>query len=305
MPNQNMDLIEAIKLYKTFLIVERGLKPNTAKSYEETLMGFVEYLFPYGCYKVKDVTQKQIVRYTSEKRAGNREFKLNTLARKRAIIRSFFSYCVYDELMEAKENPGQNIETIKTGYRKLPNIITIQEVISMIEYSTDFPDHLILELMYATGIRVSELVSMKIEDIRLSDMCIEVSSGKGMKDRLVPIHQLCADKLTQYLPIRQKIRPANSKNKNLLFLQANGKHFTRQRIHQMIIERAKAVNNTKKITPHTFRHSFATHLYDNGVDILSLRDLLGHTCVNTTEIYVHLSTENLRKLLMEYHPRFS
>lgn len=158
--------------------------------------------------------------------------------------------------------------------------------------------------MYATGIRVSELVNINMEDVRLSELYIKVCSGKGMKDRLVPIHNLCADKLLQYLELRKNIRPSNHKNNKRLLLQANGKHYTRQRIHQIITEAAKAVQITKKVTPHTFRHSFATHLYDNGVDILSLRDLLGHTCVNTTEIYVHVSTENLRNQLMKYHPRF-
>ncbi len=304
MPNPNMDLIDAIKLYKTFLIVERGLSKNTAKAYEETLMGFVEYLFPYYCFKVKDVTPKQIVRFTSESRAGNKDYQANTLARKRSIIRSFFSYCVYDELLEAKSNPGQNIENIQAPYRKLPNIISIEEAISIIEHASEMPNSLIFELLYATGIRVSELVNINLEDVRLSEMYIKVCSGKGMKDRLVPIHQICADKMMTYLEIRKNIRPSNPKNSKRLFLQANGKHYTRQRIHQIITEAAKAVHITKKVTPHTFRHSFATHLYNNGVDILSLRDLLGHSCVNTTEIYVHVSTDNLRKQLMKYHPRF-
>lgn len=304
MPNPNIDLLEAIKLYKTFLIVERGLSKNTAKAYEETLLGFVEYLFPYYCFKVKDVTPKQIVRFTSETRAGNREYQANTLARKRSIIRSFFAYCVYDELIEAKANPGQNVENIKAPYKKLPNIISIQEAITIIDNTTDLTNNLIFELLYATGIRVSELVNINMEDVRLSELYIKVCSGKGMKDRLVPIHNLCADKLLQYLEIRKNIRPSNHKNNKRLLLQANGKHYTRQRIHQIITEAAKAVQITKKVTPHTFRHSFATHLYDNGVDILSLRDLLGHTCVNTTEIYVHVSTENLRNQLMKYHPRF-
>jgi len=304
--NTKLDFDTAINRYKIYLLTLKMVRIGTAKAYVDVLNEFSRYLIDkYQVYKLQDITARHIVRYTSEKRAGNREYSANTLSRKRSIIKAFFSFCVYEEIIPSDSNPAFDIENIKFNYRKLPNIITEEQAIAMIENQEEGSfKSVAYELFYATGIRVSEMIAMKMEDVFFKDMHIKISSGKGNRERLVPIHNFCKLKLSKYLEWRNNRVPKNKAHNKLLFIQPNGRCYTRQSIYKMIVEDAYRLNIRQKVTPHTFRHSFATHLYENGIDLLVLRNLLGHVSISTTEIYLHVSMKHLRMVLENYHPRF-
>lgn len=303
---QKTTIQDAIKSYRRYLLAERHMAMLTANSYEEILTGFLCYLDEHFNIKyLTDVKPLYIVNYTSYKLKLNAGIKVNTLARKRCIIRAFFKYCVYDGLLEAAENPAQNIENHKIQYNKIPNIISEEQAFAIIDQAKDAAESTMFELLYATGIRVSELVNMSKDDVYLQHEYVIIRNGKGGRQRMVPIHQLCAGKLQHYLQqIRCKIAPRNHKQHHLLFLQPNGKHYTRGKVHQIVVLAAKRAGIAQKVTPHTFRHSFATHLYDRGVDLRLLQEMLGHVSITTTEIYVHVSVQSLRKMMEQYHPRF-
>lgn len=298
---------QAIVSYRNYLLFERHLAKNTASSYEEILNGFLNYLDSnFNIRFVDEVTSLHIVNYTSYKLKINEGFKVNTLARKRSILRAFFKYCVFDALLNAEQNPAQNVENYKTQYTQLPNIISEQQAFAVIDQAKDQTESCMFELLYATGIRVSELINITKDDVYLQQEYVIIRNGKGGRDRIVPIHQLCIDKLQNYLQtIRADIAPNNFKRHNrLLFLQRNGKHYTRSKVLQIVVEAAKKAGIEQKVTPHTFRHSFATHLYDRGVELHLIQEMLGHVSIITTEIYVHVSVQYLRQMMERYHPRF-
>lgn len=304
---QKTTIQQAIKSYKGYLLAERHLALLTASSYEEVLNGFLCYLDEHFNIKyLTDVKPLYIVNYTSYKLKINAGIKVNTLARKRCIIRAFFKYCVYDGLMDAAQNPAQNVENHKLQQLNLPNIISEQQAFALIDQANDPTESVMFELLYATGIRVSELVNMSKDDVYLQQEYVVVKNGKGGRQRMVPIHALCVEKLNNYLQnLRCKIAPNNYKrHHSLLFLQPNGKHYTRGKLYQMVVRAAQRAGILQKVTPHTFRHSFATHLYDRGVNLRYIQEMLGHVSVTTTEIYVHVSVQSLRKMMEQYHPRF-
>lgn len=297
-------LTEALERFKVYCYAERFLKPVSVSSYDEVISAFITYLDGLGYRRVNHVTAQHIVQFTSPTHSMNKGHSIRTLARKRSIIRAFFRFCVYDGKLTVNDNPAMKVENFKTIYPKYPNIISVEEVCKMIDNARDADTSVLFELLYATGIRVSELVNMEKDDVYLSQLHVRVRSGKGDRERLVPIHKLCAKKLDQYMTRREQITPYSPAQKALLFLQSNGKHYTRQRIYQMIVAAAKTCGIEKKVTPHTFRHSFATHMYDGGASLIEIKDMLGHDSIYSTEIYVHVSNQHLRKVLENYHPRF-
>lgn len=298
---------QAISSYRNYLISERHLSQNTVNSYEEIMNGFLNYLDNnFNIRFVDEVTSQHIINYTSYKLKINNGYKLHTLARKRSIIRAFFKYCVFDCLITEEQNPAQKVENYKTQYNQLPKIISEQQAFTIIDKATDQTASCMFELFYATGIRVSELINISKDDVYLQQEYIVIRNGKGGRERMVPIHQLCIDKLKNYLEtIRCNIVPSNQKRHNsLLFLQPNGKHYTRSKVLQMVVSAAKKAGIEQKVTPHTFRHSFATHLYQRGVELHLIQEMLGHVSVTTTEIYIHVSVQYLRQMMEMYHPRF-
>jgi len=302
-----MTLKNALQNYKQYLIAERHLALITVSSYEEVINGFIEYLD--NCHRLRnvtDVTHKHIFDYTSKRIKLNKGLQIKTLARKRTIIKTFFKFCVFDGIITEEQNKAQYVENYKTQERIPPQILSPEQALCIIDSTTDTVKNTILELLYATGIRVSELVNMEKEDVRLDQEYVIVRQGKGGRDRIVPINQLCIEKLEHYLhTIRCNITPANYKrHSKLLFLQPNGKHYSRQKIASIVAAAAHEAGIHQRVTPHTFRHSFATHLYDNGVQLHMIQELLGHESITTTEIYVHVSVLYLRKMMEKCHPRF-
>jgi len=291
-----------IKDYQSYLRIERGLSKNTIENYGFDIERLCLFLDTNGIdvspVKISDETVQQFI-YSVSKEVNPR-----SQARIISGLKSFFSYLVFEDYRN--DNPLELIETPKTG-RKLPDTLSVQEIdalIAAIDLSSNEGERnrAILETLYGCGLRVSELVSLKISDLFFDEGFIKIT-GKGNKERFVPI-----GKLTQkYIEIYQKEVRGNLTIKkgfeDTLFLNRRGSHLTRAMIFTIIKDLALKINLNKNISPHTLRHSFATHLLENGADLRSIQLMLGHESITTTEIYVHLDRSFLKEVMHSYHPR--
>ena len=291
-----------IKDYQSYLRIERGLSKNTIENYGfdiERLCLFLETnLIEVSPLKITDETVQQFIY------AVSKEVNPRSQARIISGLKSFFNYLVFEDYRN--DNPLELIETPKTG-RKLPDTLSVEEIdslIAAIDLSTNEGERnrAMLETLYGCGLRVSELVSLKISDLFFDEGFIKIT-GKGNKERFVPV-----GKLTQkYMQIYQKEIRANLTIKkgfeDTLFLNRRGKKLSRAMIFTIIKRLAVEINLQKTISPHTFRHSFATHLLENGADLRSIQMMLGHESITTTEIYVHLDRKHLHEVVNNFHPR--
>lgn len=290
-----------IKDYQSYLRIERGLSKNTIENYGfdiERLCLFLETnQIEVSPLKINDETIQQFI-YAVAKEVNPR-----SQARIISGLKSFFNYLVFEDYRN--DNPLELIETPKTG-RKLPDTLSVQEIdalIAAIDLSSNEGERnrAMLETLYGCGLRVSELVSLKISDLFFDEGFIKIT-GKGNKERFVPI-----GKLTQkYIQIYQKEVRVNltikKGHEDTLFLNRRGNQLTRAMIFTIIKDLAVKINLHKSISPHTLRHSFATHLLENGADLRSIQLMLGHESITTTEIYVHLDRSFLKEV-MHSHPR--
>jgi len=291
-----------IKDYQSYLRIERGLSKNTIENYGfdiERLCLFLEVnKMEVSPLKITDETIQQFIYQVSK------EVNPRSQARIISGLKSFFNYLVFEDYRN--DNPLELIETPKTG-RKLPDTLAVQEIdalIAAIDLSSNEGERnrAMLETLYGCGLRVSELVSLKISDLFFDEGFIKIT-GKGNKERFVPI-----GKLTQkYIQIYQNEIRGNVTIKkgceDTLFLNRRGNHLTRAMIFTIIKDLAVKVGLKKNISPHTLRHSFATHLLENGADLRSIQLMLGHESITTTEIYVHLDRSFLKEVMHTFHPR--
>ncbi|MFH6999222.1 site-specific tyrosine recombinase XerD [Flavobacterium sp. FlaQc-57] len=291
-----------IKDYQSYLRIERGLSKNTIENYGfdiERLCLFLETnQIEVSPLKITDETVQQFIY------AVSKEVNPRSQARIISGLKSFFNYLVFEDYRN--DNPLELIETPKTG-RKLPDTLSIEEIdslIAAIDLSTNEGERnrAMLETLYGCGLRVSELVSLKISDLFFDEGFIKIT-GKGNKERFVPV-----GKLTQkYMQIYQKEIRANLTIKkgfeDTLFLNRRGNQLTRAMIFTIIKDLAVKIGLNKNISPHTLRHSFATHLLENGADLRSIQLMLGHESITTTEIYVHLDRRFLKEVMHSFHPR--
>ena len=291
-----------IKDYQSYLRIERGLSKNTIENYGfdiERLCLFLEVnKMEVSPLKITDEIIQQFIYQVSK------EVNPRSQARIISGLKSFFNYLVFEDYRN--DNPLELIETPKTG-RKLPDTLAVQEIdalIAAIDLSSNEGERnrAMLETLYGCGLRVSELVSLKISDLFFDEGFIKIT-GKGNKERFVPI-----GKLTQkYIQIYQNEIRGNVTIKkgceDTLFLNRRGNHLTRAMIFTIIKDLAVKVGLKKNISPHTLRHSFATHLLENGADLRSIQLMLGHESITTTEIYVHLDRSFLKEVMHTFHPR--
>lgn len=292
----------AIKDYQLFLKIERGLSSNTISSYTNDLEKLVLFLsentIEISPISVDENTIQQFI-YDAAK-------KINPRSQARLIsgLRSFFDYLVFEDYR--KTNPTDLLEAPKIG-RKLPDTLSEEEIdllISAIDLSHPQGERnrTILETMYSCGLRVSEVITLRISDLFFDEGFVKVL-GKGNKERFIPIHKQAQKYILSYInDIRIHQTPQKS-HEDTLFLNRRGKGLTRQMVFMMLNETATKINLKKKISPHTFRHSFATHLLKNGADLRAIQQMLGHESITTTEIYVHLDKSYLKDVLETYHPR--
>lgn len=287
--------------FKNYLKLERGLSDNSIKSYEYDLILFKKFLIankindtPLNCKP--ETIKNYLYKSFSDKKSISQ-------ARSISAIKSFFNYLIFEGYI--KDSPISNIESPKQE-KKLPKVLTEEEIkklINSIDLNHDFGQRnkTIIEILYGTGIRVSELINLKLSNIFFKENIIKVI-GKGNKERFVPLGEIASNEMKIYINNRNRLK-IDSKSSDILFLNRYGRGLTRSMIFKIISDASKRVGLDKKISPHTLRHSFATHLIKNGADLRTIQMILGHESITTTEIYTHLDTLHLEEVLKKYHPR--
>lgn len=294
-----MDTI--IEEYLKFIQLEKGLSSNTIGAYRRDLKKYNTFLELQKISHIDFIDRasiQQCLGYLHDNGASAK-----SLARFISTIRSFHQFALREKY--AAKDPTVLIETPKYD-RKLPDVLKINEVLALLETPNlakinGYRDRTMLELLYATGMRVSELIQIELEDVNLIMGFVKVF-GKGNKERIVPLGDTVIEYLKTYI---ETIRPQLLKKTvtNTLFLNMHGKPLSRQAIWKMIKQNAIKANITKSLTPHTLRHSFATHLLENGADLRAVQEMLGHSDISTTQLYTHVSKSQIRKMYNEFHPR--
>lgn len=287
--------------YLNFIAIEKGLALNTLEAYSRDLNRYSEFMETTGITNVKNITSDNILSYLGALRKSG--LTPNSVNRALAALRGFYKYLIRESIIE--ENPIANIELAKVWMR-LPDTLSKDEINHLLDEPNPktplgIRDKAMLELMYATGIRVSELISLTVNSINWQVGYLVVV-GKGSKERIVPIGKSAIDCLNRYLQQgRQKLM--KGKVSPVLFVNRSGHGLTRQGFWKIVKKYATKSGLLKKIHPHTFRHSFATHLLEGGADLRSVQVMLGHSDIATTQIYTHISRERLKDIHQKYHPR--
>lgn len=291
-----------MQLFLEYLTVELGLSANTRQAYERDLRLFCKTLGFKNSDALVNVSREQITGYMTQLK--EKGLAAATIARKLAAIKAFYRFMTAEGYMDA--NPAEVVEAGTKGI-KLPRVLSEDEVVRLLNQpdittAEGFRDRTMLEVLYATGMRVSELINLTLDRVDLNMKYI-IAFGKGSKERIVPLGSVAAEFMQQYL---EKVRPKLThagRNTNIVFLAFGGHELTRQRFWQIIRAYGRKANINKALTPHILRHSFATHLLDNGADLRSVQELLGHSDISTTQIYTHLTNKRLRDIYAKAHPR--
>lgn len=299
---------QALSDYKHYLQIERGLSKNSIENYAYDIKKLMSHLESHSitasAISIDHTIIKEFIYAISK--------SLNPRSQARLIsgLRNFFDYLIFENYRET--NPLDLIESPRIG-RKLPDTLSVKDIDTLIEaidlnhqyngINLGERDRAMLETLYSCGLRVSELTELKISDLFFEEGFIKVT-GKGDKQRFVPIGASTQKYITIWKAIRQHI-PVTPESKDILFLNYRGKQLTRAMVFTIIKKLAKTVGLQKNISPHTFRHSFATHLLENGADLRAIQMMLGHESITTTEIYMHLDRSHLSEVLNKYHPRKS
>lgn len=297
-----MNWTSYLKNYQSYLKIERGLSQNTINSYcfdIERLELFLESKeIDVSPIKIQEETLQQFI-YEVAKEVNPR-----SQARIISGLKSFFSYLIFEDYRA--DNPLELIESPRLG-RKLPDTLSIEEIdalINAVDLSSNEGERnrAMLETLYGCGLRVSELVELKISDLFFEEGFIKIT-GKGNKQRFVPIAEITQKYIEIYKNEIRRHQVIDKNDSDVLFLNRRGKKLTRAMIFTIIKKLAAEINLQKNISPHTFRHSFATHLLENGADLRAIQMMLGHESITTTEIYVHLDRRHLTQVINDFHPR--
>ncbi len=297
-----MEWSDILKDFEGFLKLEKGLTPNSITAYLADLQKLIQFLemrqMTQGAHELDHDDLHQFLIWISELGLSAR-----SQARILSGLKAFYRYLLLEELV--LKDPTALLEGPKLG-RKLPEVLSIMEIDRMQEkIDLSKPEgrrnKAMVEVLYSCGLRVSELVGLQISNIYRAEGFIQII-GKGDKERLVPVSQRALKEIDLYLPDRNslKIQPGNE---DILFLNRRGRMLTRVMVFTIIKELASAAGIKKKVSPHTLRHSFATHLVEGGADLRAVQEMLGHESIITTEIYTHLDREYLREAIISYHPR--
>lgn len=280
-----------------YLKLERGLSDNTVEGYGRDIRHLAEFL--EGCGE-NEVTEETLHTFL----ASLHDLGLGAASQARVVaaLRSFFNFLVCEGITD--NDPTLLLESPKVG-RTLPDVLTVQEIDAMIEAIPPDKDEslrnrAIIEMLYGSGLRVSELCDMRISRLAVDDQMV-IIEGKGSKQRIVPVSPTALDCIAAYLPHRPEPRAGAE---DILFLNRRGNKLTRIMIYLIIRQLAEAAGIAKTVSPHTLRHSFATHLLEGGANLRVIQQMLGHESIATTEIYVHLDTTHLRRQLLEHHPHY-
>ena len=291
----------SIENFKNYLKLERVLSMNSIESYEFDLIQFKNFIIKNSINESPKKCSSSTVKRYLYKNFSNK--KSRSQARSISALKSFFNYLLFEG--EIHSSPINDIESPKIE-NKLPEVLTedeIKRLISSVNLDSEFGQRnkTIIEVLYGTGIRVSELIELKLSNIFFKENILKVT-GKGNKERFVPLGKIALIEIEKYLNDRDKLK-INSKFSDILFLNRYGRQLTRSMIFKVINDSSKNAEIDKKISPHTLRHSYATHLLKNGADLRTIQLILGHESITTTEIYTHLDTFHLEDVLKKYHPR--
>ena len=287
--------------FKNYLKLERGLSINSIKSYEYDLNLFKNFIQSNKMSDTPLNCRPETVKNYLYNNLSNK--KSRSQARSISSIKSFFNYLIFEGYI--KKSPISDIESPKLE-KNLPEVLTeleIEKLIKSFDIKENFGqrNRTIIEVLYGTGIRVSELVNLKLSNIFFKENIIKII-GKGNKERFVPLGDIASNEIRKYLKIRDN-SIIDTKFSDIVFLNRYGRGLTRSMIFKIISDSYKRIGLNKKISPHTLRHSFATHLLKNGADLRTIQLILGHESITTTEIYTHLDTNHLDEVLKNFHPR--
>lgn len=285
MPSNNIDILSG---YNYYLKVERGLSPNTVKAYTADIEGFYEFLRHRGV-TLRDASSSDISDYII---SVSDYLSKRSQARLLSSLNSFFDYLVSEG--ERKDNPSSAVDSPKLG-KYLPVVLSVEEVRAILKTAPNERDRAILEVLYGCGLRVSEVCSLKISEVYLKDMFVKVM-GKGSKERLVPMAPSTASAIMDYLSVRPE---SDAGCEDVLFLNRFGRALSRVAVFKMVKSVALVAGVDKNLSPHTFRHSFATHLVENGADLRVVQEMLGHESILTTEIYTHVDSTTWQREIKE------
>lgn len=289
--------------YRYYLRSERSMEQNTVSSYVSDIEGYLMYLEEVLYIDEPDlIKEDDITRFLLSLK--KKKYSTSTISRYLSSIKSFHKFLTKDGLV--KKNVAIQISSPKID-KKLPTVLTVEEVTKFLdsikgEKPLDLRNEAMFELIYACGFRVSELVGLKINNLHLTSKMIQVI-GKGSKERLVPVNDYAIKILRKYLLEARPLLIKNAKDSGYVFLNNAGQVLSRVGFFKLLKDLAKKAGITKEISPHTLRHSFATHLLENGVDLRYIQELLGHEDISTTQIYTHLSLGKVKEIYKTAHPR--
>ena len=301
-----MDITKWIKVFLTYLEVERNYSLHTQSSYEVDLRQFLDFLQEGDEDKIiipEDIHRTTIRGYLSN--LLHKGYSPRSVQRKLASLRSFFKFLVREEAIA--HSPAMSISFPKID-KRLPQNLTQDEISAVLalpelETSSGLRDRAILQLFYAAGLRLGELVALRIKNFRLREGTVKVL-GKGAKERIVPIGKSTIDVLKAYLAKRKhQLKNMDGIHPDMLFLRDDGKPLSRRAVHGIVKKYLSQIVDSRKAHAHTLRHSFATHLLDEGADLMAVKELLGHSSLSTTQVYTHISAEHLKKVYKQAHPR--
>jgi integrase/recombinase XerD len=292
-----------IEHFKGFLAMEKGLSPNSVAAYSTDLLDFIHAMREQGINKYGEITRENILDYLSDCRMKG--YESTTIARRLVAVKVFFRYLFQEKIIS--EDITDVMDSPKL-WRMLPDFLSFNEINSLLEVYTSkgkdpltFRNRTILELIYACGLRVSETAKLKKENILFEQALLRVT-GKGNKERLIPAGKTALKFLKKYLDeIRPLLKP--HEEDSTVFISKNGKPLNRERIWAIVKEAARKAGITKNIYPHTLRHSFASHLLENGADLRIIQEMLGHADISTTQIYTHIDQNRLLTVHKKFHPR--
>ena len=287
---------ECIKKFIEYLIIDKKYSDNTVKSYKNDLKKYETFMKNINIQNIKENHIKNYLKYLKENNNDNRTINHNI-----STLRSFYKFLLIEKII--KDNPMEYIEMPKTK-KTLPKTLSIEEIDKLLDIKLNdhfsYRNKAMLELMYSSGLRVSELVNVKIHDIDISNCIIRIM-GKGKKERIVPLGDYAIKYIELYLKEHRNKLIKRELNE-YLFLNNHGKKMTRQGFFKILKQLAREKNIKTDFSPHTLRHSFATHLLNGGADLRSIQEMLGHESISTTQIYTHVSKEQLKENYNNYHP---
>ena len=289
-----------IARFRQYLVYEKGLSPKSVEAYLHDVQLLADFL---GEDKITDATFEELQKFL--KHLYESDFNARSQARIVSGMRAFYRYLIYANVRE--DDPTELLDAPKIGMH-LPDVLTveeIQDIMDVIDLSTPegHRNRAMVEVMYGCGLRVSELVTLRLSNLFFDDGFIKVV-GKGSKERLIPIGKTAINAVNQYVDGKRKLLKIKKGEEDYVFLNRRGAHLTREMVFMLVKKWVAAAGIDKTVSPHTFRHSFATHLIEGGADLRAVQEMLGHESITTTEIYTHLDQDYLRTNIALFHPRY-